>query len=104
MSTQEIIEWMVRELVTRFHPEQVILFGSQARGDATPDSDVDLLVVMPGDVNRREVAVDILHALHNMPLPKDVIVTTPHEIATRGQLPSTVLHTALHEGKVLYAQ
>jgi hypothetical protein len=63
-----------------------------------------LLVVMPDSVNRRRTTVEILHVLHNMPLPKDVLVTTPHEVATRGQLPSTVLHTALHEGKVLYAR
>ena len=59
---------------------------------------------MPGDVNRREVAIDILTILSDMPMPKDVIVTTPNEIATRGQLPSTVLHTALHEGEVPYAR
>lgn len=57
MSTQEIIEHAVRDIVTRFHPEQVILFGSQARGDATPDSDVDFLVVMPDGIDRREVAI-----------------------------------------------
>ena len=95
MNAQEIIERMVQEIVTHFHPEKVILFGSQARGDATPDSDVDLIVVMPGEVNRREVAVDILTALSDMPMPKDVIVTSDHEIATRGQLASTVLHAAL---------
>jgi len=95
---------MVREIVTRFHPEKVILFGSQARGDVSSDSDVDLLVVMPDDTNRRETAIDIMTALHNMPLPKDVLVTTPGEIATRGRLVSTVLHTALTEGKVLYAR
>ena len=38
---------MVRRIVERFDPEKIILFGSHARGDATPDSDVDLLVVMP---------------------------------------------------------
>ena len=67
---------MVNEIVTLFHPEKIILFGSQARGEETPDSDVDLLVVMPGEVNRRKITVDILHALHNMPMPKDVFVTT----------------------------
>jgi hypothetical protein len=59
---------------------------------------------MPDDTNRREVAIDIMTALHNMPLPKDVLVTTPREISTRGRLVSTVLHTALTEGKMLYAR
>lgn len=104
MNPQEIIEQLVREIVVRFHPEQVILFGSQARGEASTASDVDLLVVMPDETNRREVAIDIMTALHAMPLPKDVLVTTPREISTRGKLVSTVLHTALTEGKVLYAR
>jgi predicted nucleotidyltransferase len=104
MSREEIIDIMVHEIVTHFHPEQVILFGSQARGDASANSDVDLLVVMPDDTNRREMAINIMAALHNMPLPKDILVTTPHEIATRGRLVSTVLHTALSEGTILYAR
>ncbi|MHB9025073.1 MAG: nucleotidyltransferase domain-containing protein [Armatimonadota bacterium] len=104
MSTQEVIEGMVHEIVTRFHPEKVILFGSQVRGDTTPDSDVDLLVVMPEGVNRRETAIEILTALSDSPLPKDVLVTTPQQIATRGHVIATVLHTALTEGKVLYAR
>jgi len=103
MGTLEIIKLMVQIIVSRFHLERIILFGSQARGDASPDSDIDLLVIMPGEVNRRRITVDILHALHNMPAPKDIIVTTPHEIATRGQLCCTILYTALQEGKVVYA-
>ena len=89
MSTQEIIELMVQVIVSRFHPLRIILFGSQARGEATRDSDIDLLVVMPGEVNRRRITVDILHALHNMPAPKDIIVTTEQEIATPR---TTLLH------------
>ena len=42
---QEAIPEMVRRIVERFHPEKIILFGSHARGDAGPDSDVDLMVV-----------------------------------------------------------
>ncbi len=95
---------MVQEIVTRFHPERIILFGSQAREDARTDSDVDLLVVMPDDTNRRKTAIDIMVALAKMPMPQDIIVTTPHEIATRGQLIATVLHTALEEGRELYAR
>ncbi len=53
MSKAEIIELTVQEIVTRFHPERIILFGSQVREDARPDSDVDLLVVMPDDTIRR---------------------------------------------------
>ncbi len=104
MSKAEIIELMVQEIVTRFHPERIILFGSQAREDARPDSDVDLLVVMPDDTNRRKTALDIMIALAKMPIPQDIIVTTPHEIATRGQLKATVLNAAIAEGKVLYAR
>jgi predicted nucleotidyltransferase len=104
MSTFEIINLMVLEIVTRFHPERIILFGSQARGEAKPDSDIDLLVIMPDEVNRREVAIDISTALCHLPMPHDVIVTTPHEVATRGRIIATVLHTALTEGKELYAR
>ena len=47
---QETISEMVRRIVERFHPEKIILFGSYARGTAGPDSDVDLLVVLPIEV------------------------------------------------------
>jgi len=104
MNTSEVIESMVREIVTRFDPERIILFGSQARGDAVAESDVDLLVVMPDGVNRRKTAIAILNVLSDMPLPKDVLVTTAHEIATRGKVVATVLHNALSEGKELYAR
>ena len=49
----ETIQEMTRRIVERFDPLQVILFGSQARGDAHPDSDVDLLVVFPHLESRR---------------------------------------------------
>ena len=104
MSTAEIIDLMVQELVTRFHPERIILFGSQAREDARPDSDIDLLVVMPDDTNRRKASIDMLVALAKMPMPKDVIVTTPHEIATRGHLKATILNVAIAEGREIYAR
>ena len=101
MNSDEIINAMVQEIVYRFHPERIILFGSQARGVAMPDSDIDLQVVMPGEVNRREVARDISAAISHVPMPNDIIVTTPREVATRGRVIATVLHTALSEGKVL---
>jgi predicted nucleotidyltransferase len=88
-SADEIIAEMVRRIVERFDPLQIILFGSRARGDAGPDSDVDLLVVFPyvDDVGRR--SVQILSALRGMGMAKDVFVTTPDEIATCGTLIGT---------------
>ncbi len=99
-------EWMpevVGRIVESFDPLRVILFGSRARGDAGPDSDVDLLVVMPDGIeDERRVTVEIRRLLRDMPVAKDVVVTTPEEIERRGDLVGTVLRPALREGKVLY--
>ena len=83
-------------------PEMIILFGSYARGLAGPDSDVDLLVVMPVQDSRRQQTVAIRTALSGMGLAKDVIVVTPEEVERYGNLVGTVIRPALHEGKVLY--
>ncbi|MCX5673650.1 MAG: nucleotidyltransferase domain-containing protein [Planctomycetota bacterium] len=99
--------WIARladEIVRRFHPLRLILFGSHARGDAGADSDIDLLVVLPDVPDKRRAAVEIRRALAGFPVPKDIIVTSPAEIAARGHLVGTVLRPALREGKVLYEQ
>ena len=95
---------MVRRIVKRFHPDRVILFGSHARGTAGPDSDVDLLVVMPVTGSRREKVVEIGVALHGFSLSKDIVVTTPEDFAWRKEIPGTVERPAELEGKVLYAR
>ena len=93
---------MVRRIVERFHPERIILFGSYARGTAGMDSDVDLLVVKPVQGSKRRERVEIGVALQGMGLAKDIIVSTPEELEQFGQVPGTVLCSALREGKVLY--
>ncbi len=99
-------EWMpevVGRVVEEFDPLRVILFGSRAREDAGPHSDVDLLVVMPDGIeDERRVTMEIRRLLRDMPMAKDVVVTTPEEIERRGHLVGTVLRPALREGKVLY--
>jgi predicted nucleotidyltransferase len=95
---------MVRTIVERFDPEQVILFGSHAQGGAGPDSDVDLLVVMSLPGSRREKQLELRLALREFPVPKDVIVTTPEEFAWRKEIPGTIERPAALEGKVLYAR
>jgi uncharacterized protein len=61
-----------------------------------------LLVVLPEVANKRQTAVAIRCVLTDLPVPKDIVVTTPEEIARRGDLVGTVLRPALREGKVLY--
>jgi predicted nucleotidyltransferase len=102
MTDAALIETMMERIVRHFQPLQLILFGSHARGEATPRSDVDLLVVMPQVSDKRRVTIEIRRILADLPICKDIIITTPEEIARRGDLVGTVLRPALREGKVLY--
>lgn len=99
---QETLDEIVRRIVERTHPLQVILFGSHARGDAHAYSDIDLLVVVP-DAHRRRRAWDKAStALRGLGMPKDIIVVTPEEIARQGDLVGSVLRPAMREGRILY--
>lgn len=102
MLTAGLISFITERIVSNFEPVRIIIFGSQARGDAGPESDVDLLVVLPQVADKRKAAIEIRRVLADFPLSKDVIVTTPEEIARRGDLVGSVLRPALREGIVIY--
>ena len=102
--TELAIEMMVARLVDRFDPDQIILFGSQARGTAVPGSDVDLLVIMPVSGSKRAKQLEMRMALHDITVPKDIILATPDEVARRRDIVGTIIRPALREGKVLYAR
>jgi len=104
MTAQTPVQTMVDRIVESFHPVRIVLFGSRARGSDTADSDVDLLVVLHDVADKRRTAVEIRRVLSDMPVCKDIVVTTPDEMARRGDLPGSVLRPALREGKVLYEQ
>lgn len=99
---QKEIDRMVRLIVERFDPERIVLFGSYATGNAGPDSDVDLLVIMPIRGSKRETAIEIDRALIDRRVPLDLIVATPEEVERNRDVIGTVLRTALLEGKVVY--
>jgi len=94
----------VLRIVERFDPQRIILFGSAARGDAGPDSDVDLLVVMPVEGSRREKAVEIGAAVNDIPVPKDIVVTTPEDFEWRKEIVGTIERPAVREGRLVYAR
>lgn len=91
------------ELITReFDPLRIILFGSRARGKGRPDSDLDLLIVLPEIENKRAITIDLMRTLSGLPVSKDVVVTTPREIDERGDVIGLVLRPALREGVTVY--
>lgn len=104
MMTAEILSTMVDRIVGRFHPASIMLFGSQARGDTNESSDVDLLVVMNEVQDKRRAAIAIRRLLVDIPISKDIVVTTPDEIDRRRSVVGNVIHEAFREGRVLYEQ
>ncbi len=95
---------MVRRIVHHCDPDQIILFGSQARGTAHADTDVDLLVVMPVEGSKRAKRVELRCVLHDIHIPKDIIVIRPEEFAQRRNIVGTLVWPAVREGQVLYAR
>ena len=92
------------ERIARFKPEKIILFGSHARGTAGPDSDLDLLVVMPVKGSCRRKATEMEVALFGIPVPVDLILITPDQWKKQTLQIGGVLPEVLREGQVLYEQ
>jgi uncharacterized protein len=96
----------VREAVNRIRqvaqPSKVILFGSYARGEATADSDLDLMVILPGKPDKVAEMIRLRQAVGAVGIGVDVLVFSEQEAERRSQVPGTVLYWAVKEGKVLY--
>ena len=90
-----------RAVAQRFRPNKIVLFGSYAYGKPTPDSDVDLLVVMPCKGRPLDAALDVRLAVE-AGFPLDLIVRTPAEVRRRLALGDFFLREIVDKGIVLY--
>jgi uncharacterized protein len=101
-------EQLQKELIDRIlavvQPVRVVLFGSAARGEMGPNSDVDVLVVVPEGTKRGRVEGDIYVNLIGYGIPVDVIAATERDLEKHGDNWSLVYYHALREGRDIYTQ
>lgn len=98
---QKAIDQVVQQIVEKFKPQKIILFGSYARGNPRPESDVDLLVVMETKLKDVRQAIEICQQI-DYRFGLDLIVHTPKYLAERIKKDDWFLRDVLKEGKVLY--
>ncbi len=99
---EKLLKEIVRRIVTVAKPEKIILFGSAARGEMGPNSDVDLLVVKRGKYHRRRVTGQIYRNMFGVGQAVDVIVVTPEEVERYHDTHCLVIKPALQEGREIY--
>jgi len=102
MINKKIITKATKLLVSKFHPERIILFGSYARGTADERSDVDILIICPVKKDRLKLMVEMDKTLEELELARDIIILTPKEFEIDKEIPGTVARYAWKEGKLLY--
>ena len=104
--TDEVLDRMVRAIVDEVDPEQVILFGSRARGDQRVNSDIDLIVLEAEPFgpqrSRHKELVRLYRAVAGCRVPADVLVYSYEDVEYWRDSINHVLARALREGKVLY--
>jgi predicted nucleotidyltransferase len=101
MVSRRTIKKFADEVVRRFKPRRIILFGSYAYGRPTEDSDVDLLVIMPCKHRRVRMSLKIRQAV-DYAFPLDLLVRTPAEMRQRLRWGDCFLQEIVSKGKVLY--
>ena len=100
--TQARILEIGRKIGREFAPQEVILFGSYARGDQTADSDIDLLVVFPHGVDKAAEAIRIRRAIGRINTGVDIVVSSAQEVAEWEDVLGTIFYYARREGRPIY--
>ena len=103
MISDRILNEITRRIVETAHPRKIILFGSAQRGEMGPNSDLDVLVVIPSGIHRRETARSIYRNLIGVGFAVDVIVVNEQDIERYKDNSGLVIKSAIEEGRVLYA-
>lgn len=98
-----ILEKLVSQIVEAVNPLRIILFGSAARGEMKPSSDVDLLVVMPEGIHRRRTAQKLYREIRGLGRPFDILVATPEDLERHKTNLGLIYREILAEGKEVYA-
>ena len=101
ISNSELDE-IVSRIVEVAQPEQVLIFGSTARGTTGPHSDLDFLVIKTGRYNARKVAGLIYQRMRGIARSIDLIIVTPQQVKENRNSQFSVLYPALREGRVVY--
>ena len=102
MVDEQTVQQVVARIVAASQPSRVILFGSYGRGDASPDSDLDIMVIKPRVSNRYEEMLRLRKAVGSVGAGIDLLVYSEAEYERRSQVPGTVLYWARKEGKPVY--
>ena len=97
-----LVKGIVDAIVRELHPTRVILFGSRARGQYRPDSDVDLLIVYDGELSKREVKLRVRRLFRRRDFSLDVFVVSSGEYERQKKVVATVGRTAEREGVVCH--
>ncbi len=103
LSNSKVVESLVHKIVEAVHPLKIILFGSYAQDKSNPESDIDVLVVMPEGVHCRRTAQLLYRQIRGLGVPFDVLVSTPSTLEKHKDNIGLIYRTVLKEGKEIYA-
>jgi predicted nucleotidyltransferase len=103
LSNPKVIESLVRKIVEAIHPLKIILFGSYAQDKANPESDIDVLVVMPEGVHCRRTAQLLYRQIKGLGVPFGILVATPRVLEKHKDNIGLIYRTVLKEGREIYA-
>ena len=96
------LERVIERIVQGVQPDRIILFGSQARGNYSEESDYDLCIIKAGVKHRRRLAQQIYRLLYGTGLAVDIIVETPESFDKLKDDPFLIYREIMNDGKILY--